>query len=40
MDYNKHMINGQLEKVLADKEGDLQEAIVQHMGTSTGVTFF
>jgi hypothetical protein len=35
MDHNKHVINGQLGKALADKEGlDLQEAIVQHTGTS------
>jgi hypothetical protein len=41
MDHNKHVINGQLGKALADKEGlDLQEAIMQHTGTSPGVTFF
>jgi hypothetical protein len=41
VDHNKHVINGTLRKELADKEGpDLQEAIVHHMGTSPGVTFF
>jgi hypothetical protein len=41
MDHNKHVVKGQLGKVLADKEGlDLQEAIVQHTGTSPGTTFF
>ena len=35
------MINGPLGKALANKEGpDLQEAIVQHTGTSPGATFF
>ncbi len=41
MDHNKHVINGSLGKELADKEGpDLQEAIIHHMGTSPGATFF
>jgi hypothetical protein len=41
MDHNEHVINGQLGKALADKDGpDLQEAIMQHTGTSLGVTFF
>jgi hypothetical protein len=40
-DHNKHVINGQLGNVLADKERlDLQEAIMQHTGTSPSVTFF
>jgi hypothetical protein len=41
IDHNAHVINGQLGKALADKEGlDLQQAIVQHMGMSPSVTFF
>jgi hypothetical protein len=41
MDHNKHVINGALGRALADKQGlDLQEAIVQHTGTSPGATFF
>ena len=41
MDHNKHAINGLLGKELADEEGlDLHEAIVPHMGTSPGATFF
>ncbi len=41
MDHNEDVINGQLGKALADKDGpDLQEAIMQHTGTSLGATFF
>jgi hypothetical protein len=41
MDHNEHVINGQLGKALAEKDGpDLQEAIVHHTGTSPGATFF
>jgi hypothetical protein len=41
MDHNEHVINSQLGKALADKDGpDLQEAIMQHTGTSPGATFF
>jgi hypothetical protein len=41
MDHNEHVINGQLGKALADKDGpDLQEVIMQHTGTSPGATFF
>jgi hypothetical protein len=41
MDHNEHVINGPLGKELGDRNGlDLQEAIVQHTGTSPGATFF
>jgi hypothetical protein len=41
MDHNKHVINRPLGKDLADKEGlDLREAIIHHMGTNPGMTFF
>jgi hypothetical protein len=41
MDHNKHVINGPLSKALADKDRpDLQEAIMQHTGSSPGATFF
>ncbi len=41
MDHNKHVTNGLLGKQLGDKNGlALQEAIVQHTGTSPGATFF
>jgi hypothetical protein len=41
MDHNEHVINGQLGKILADKDGpDLQEVIMQHTGMSPGATFF
>jgi hypothetical protein len=41
MDHNKHIIKGPIGKDLGDRNGlDLQEAIVQHTGTSPGATFF
>jgi hypothetical protein len=41
MENNEHVINGQLGKALADKDGpNLQEVIMQHTGTSPGATFF
>ncbi len=41
MDHNEYIINGQLGKALAVKDGpDLQEAIMQHTGTSPCATFF
>ncbi len=41
MDHNEHVINGQLGKALADKDGpDLREVNMQHSGTSPGATFF
>jgi hypothetical protein len=41
MDHNEHVINGQLGKALAVKDGpDLREVIMQHTGTSPGMTFF
>ncbi len=41
MDHNEHVINGPLGKELGDRNGlDLQEAVVQHTGTSLGATFF
>jgi hypothetical protein len=41
MDHNKHVTNKPLGKQLGDKNGlDLQEAIVQHTGTSLGARFF
>jgi hypothetical protein len=41
MDLNEHVINGPLGKELGDRNGlDLQEAVIQHTGTSTGATFF
>jgi hypothetical protein len=41
MDHNEHVIDGQLGKALADKDGpDLREVIMQHTGTSPGATFF
>jgi hypothetical protein len=41
MNRNEHVINGQLTKALADKDGpNLQEVIMQHTGTSPGATFF
>ncbi len=41
MDHNKHVIEGNLSKALADRDGlDLREAVLQHMGNSPGATFF
>ena len=41
MDHNEHVINGPLGRELGNKNGlDLQEAIIQHTGTSPGATFF
>jgi hypothetical protein len=41
MDHNKHAIEGNLGKALADRDGlDMQETIVQHTGKSPGATFF
>jgi hypothetical protein len=41
MDHNEHVIKGPMGKDLGDRNGlDLQEAIVQHTGTSPGATFF
>jgi hypothetical protein len=41
MDHNEHVTNGPLGKQLGDKNGlNLQEAIVQHTGTSPGAMFF
>ncbi len=41
MDRNKHATNEPLGKKLGDKNGlDLQEAVVQHTGSSPGATFF
>jgi hypothetical protein len=41
MDHNKHIIEGNLGKALADRDGlDLQLAVLQHTGNSPGATFF
>jgi hypothetical protein len=41
MDHNEHVINGPIGKELGDKDAlDLQEAVVQHTGQSSGATFF
>jgi hypothetical protein len=41
MDHNEHVIKGPMGKDLGDRNGlDLQEAIVQHTGTSPGASFF
>ena len=41
MDYNEHVTNGPLGKLLADKEGlELREAILHHTRSSPGATFF
>jgi hypothetical protein len=41
MDHNKHVIKGPMGKDLGDRNRlDLREAIMQHMGTSPGATFF
>jgi hypothetical protein len=41
MYHNEHATNGPLGKELGDKNGlDLQEAVVQHTGSSPGATFF
>jgi hypothetical protein len=41
MDHNEHVINRPLGKELGNRNGlDLQEAVVQHTGTSPGATFF
>jgi hypothetical protein len=41
MDHNEHVIQGNLGKALADRDGlDLWEADLQHTGDSPGATFF
>jgi hypothetical protein len=41
MDHNEHVTNGLLGRELGNKNGlDLQEAVIQHTGTSPGATFF
>jgi hypothetical protein len=41
MDHNKNLIKGPMGKDLGDRNRlDLQQAIVQHTGTSPGATFF
>jgi hypothetical protein len=41
MDHDKHVIEGNLGKALADRDGlDLREAALQHTGNSPGATFF
>jgi hypothetical protein len=41
MDHNKHAIEGNLGKALADRDGlDMRETILQHTGKSPGATFF
>jgi hypothetical protein len=41
MDHNEHVIEGQLGKALADKDGlDLQEAVLSYTGASPGEIFF
>ncbi len=40
MDHNKHVIEGNLGKALADRDGlDLWEAVLLHTGNSPGATF-
>jgi hypothetical protein len=41
MDHNEHVYNRALGKVLSNSTGlNLQEVILQHIGTRTGATFF
>jgi hypothetical protein len=41
LDHNEHVTNGPLGRSLADKDGlDLQEAVLQHTGSSPGATYF
>jgi hypothetical protein len=41
MDHNKHAIEGNLGKALADRDGlDMRETIMQHTGKNPGATFF
>ncbi len=40
MDHNEHVYDGALGKALSESEGlNLQEVILQHTGTKTGVNF-